>query len=268
MDSLFSPVGPERFEPTSLTGGPWRPDAQHGGPPSALLAHMIESQLEPTERVARLSVELVKPVPLATLDASAQRTSVSRRVAHADAELRTGSVVVATARALLLSTATMPEPQWRPNENSLRPGNGELVRPPTWASGDNVAFHRDAVEHRIVRGGFSEAGAAVEWIRLRVPVVAGASPSPLQRVAAAADVASGISAIYSVESGVGLINADLSIALHRDLTGEWCGLDAATHIGPDGVGLCITRLFDEQGTIGTSTQSLLGLTTQPTDPVL
>ena len=98
----------------------------------------------------------------------------------------------------------------------------------------------------------------MKWTRPPQPVVAGEDPSPLCRVAAAADVASGISSIYGAESGVGLINADLTIALHRPLIGEWVGIDAVTEVGADGIGLCTNRLFDVNGTIGTATQSLIG----------
>ncbi len=260
MESLFVPDGRGGFQSTALTGGPWRPDAQHGGPPAALLTYLVESVTEPTERVARISVELVRPVPLTTLTVSVDREPVSRRVAHASASLLDGDTVVATARALLLATAELPDPGWRPTEEPGEPQQATPLVPPTWASGDNTAFHRDAIEHRVIAGGFEQPGAAVEWIRLRQPIIAGVATSPLMRVAAAADIASGISSVYDFMAGVGLINADLTIALHRSLRGEWVGIDAVTRVGPDGIGLCTTRLFDVDGTIGSSTQSLIGLT--------
>ena len=261
MESLFiapDTFDPTVFDPTELTAGPWRADAQHGGPPAALLARMIETIEEPTERVARLSIELVKPVPLAQLTTTVDRTQVSRRVAHASASLTCNGVVVATASALLLATAELPEPGWRPEQITRSPDDAISVVAPTWASGDTTAFHRDAVDHRFIEGEFSVPGSAVEWIRLRQPIVAGEEPSPLSRVAAAADIASGISAVYGSESGVGLINADLTISLHRPLVGDWVGVDAVTEVGADGIGLCTNRLFDTHGTIGTATQSLIG----------
>ncbi len=260
MESLFVPNGHGGFESTALTGGPWRPDAQHGGPPASLLAHLVESVAESTERVARISVELVRPVPLTTLTTTVDREAVSRRVAHASASLLDGDAVVATARALLLATAELPDPGWRPIEEAGEPQEATPLDPPSWASGDTIAFHRHALEHRVIVGGFETPGPAVDWIRLRQPVIAGVTTSPLMRVAAAADIASGISSVYDFTAGVGLINADLTIALHRSLRGEWVGIDAVTRVGPDGIGLCTTRLFDVDGTIGSSTQSLIGLT--------
>lgn len=262
MESLFTVAGPNTFVPTALTAGPWRSDAQHGGPPAALLARTIETIEQPSERVARLSVELLKPVPLTALTVQVERTQVSRRVGHASASLTADGVTVATATALLLATADLPEPGWRPEQVARNPEDVSTVTAPLWASGDTTAFHRDAVEHRFVEGEFSIPGSAIEWIKLRQPLIAGEDPSPLCRVAAASDIASGISAVYGADSGVGLINADLTISLHRSLVGEWVGVNAVTEVGSDGIGLCTNRLFDVNGTIGTATQSLIGWQTR------
>jgi hypothetical protein len=94
------------------------------------------------------------------------------------------------------------------------------------------------------------------WFRLRVPVVAGETPTPLQRVTAAADFGNGVSAALARGEYL-FINPDLSIHLHRYPAGEWIGLDATTAAEPVGVGLAVSRLHDEQGPIGMSLQSLL-----------
>lgn len=66
-DAIFIPEG-DLLAPTALARGPWTPQAQHGGPPSALLARAAE-RFEDGERtfVARLTIELLRPVPLAPL---------------------------------------------------------------------------------------------------------------------------------------------------------------------------------------------------------
>ena len=53
------------------------------------------------------------------------------------------------------------------------------------------------------------------------------------------------------------LNPDLTVLLHRLPVGEWVCLDAVTRLGPDGVGLAESLLFDEQGPIGRSAQTLL-----------
>jgi hypothetical protein len=121
---------------------------------------------------------------------------------------------------------------------------------------DYDAFHNCGVEHRFVDGSFDEPGPATDWIRLRVPVVPGETPSGLQRVAAAADFGNGISRFVDFEKLL-FINPDLTIYLHRDAVGEWVCLDASTTLEPNGTGLAHSQLFDEQGVLGRSLQSLL-----------
>lgn len=99
-------------------------------------------------------------------------------------------------------------------------------------------------------------GPATDWIRLRVPVVPGEEPSPLQRVAAAADFGNGISGVAEFDQLL-FINPDLTVHLHRLPAGEWVCLDAVTWMEDRGVALAESRLWDEQGPLGRSLQSLL-----------
>ena len=112
------------------------------------------------------------------------------------------------------------------------------------------------MELRVVAGTFADVGEATIWFRLAVPLVAGETPSPLQRVAAAADFGNGVSA--ALERGKYLfINPDLSVFLHRYPVGEWVALEAQTFAEAHGVGLAESALYDERGRIGRSLQSLL-----------
>ena len=101
------------------------------------------------------------------------------------------------------------------------------------------------------------------WFRLRVPVVGGEEPSPLQRVLVAADFGNGISSVLDYERFV-FINPDLTIYLHRLPIGEWVCLEAVSRVEPQGIGLAESRLWDERGLIGRSLQSLL--VDRPTAP--
>src|SRR5918998_2969477 len=56
--------------PSELTRGPWDPGAQHAGPPAALLGRAVELE---GMHVGRITVEILRPVPLAPL-------AVTRRV--------------------------------------------------------------------------------------------------------------------------------------------------------------------------------------------
>ncbi len=256
---LFTREG-ETYVPSEFTRGPWRVDAQHGGPPSALLAHLCEPFVEEDEFLAQLEIELVRPVPLTVLNVTVDRRRISGRVARIDSSIISNGVVVAKASGLVLRTSDLASPGWiAEKERAPQPPSEDAsIDPPRWASGDVTTYHRNAVEHRFTSGDFRTPGPAVDWVRLRLPVVANHPPSGLERLAAGADFGSGISAVYPADSPVGLINANLVISMHRAMVGEWVSLDSTTFVGAQGTGLGVTTLGDTAGTLGIATQSLLG----------
>lgn len=262
---LYRPGPHSMFEPMPITAGPWRPDAQHGGPPSALIAHLCEGALADAERLARIRVDLLTAIPLESLEGVVERRSVSRRVAHIEAELRHRSRPVARATALALAAGQGPEPGWRPRcPDHPHWRDLESTPAPHWAAGpDAPVFHRDGLEHRFAAGAFDDVGPAKDWVRLRFPVVDGVETTGVQRVMGSVDVGSGISSIHDPNGGFGLINADLDVAFVAPAVGDWVLLDAVTHPGPAGSGLAVTRVFDEAGLVAVATQCLLGLAFNP-----
>lgn len=252
VDALFRRLGAAQFEPTDLARGPWSPDALHGGPPAALIAAAAQDALGDDLFLARLTVELLRPVPIAPLSIETEVIRPGRKVRIVAVRLRTGDTVVASATALGIRTAAVSVPE-QPDGAGPAPLGAGVEMPPEsgW-----TAFHSAGVEHRIVAGSWFEPGPATDWIRLRVPVVAGETTTPLQRVAAAADFGNGISS-WADFGALTFINPDLTISLHRLPVGEWVCLDASSRLEPHGVGLAESALLDEQGPIGRSIQSLL-----------
>jgi hypothetical protein len=116
-------------------------------------------------------------------------------------------------------------------------------------------FAPDALELRFVAGTFG-GGPATAWFRLRIPVVGGEAPSPLQRLAAAGDFGNGISSVLPWDGYV-FINPDLTLYIERLPVGEWIGLEAVTTIAPDGIGMAEGVLYDTRGRVGRATQALL-----------
>jgi hypothetical protein len=93
-------------------------------------------------------------------------------------------------------------------------------------------------------------------MRMRQPLLAGAAPSPLQRVMIAADSGNGVSMVLDPRQHT-FVNPDLTVYLHRQPVGEWVCLDARTIPQQHGIGIADARLLDEQGPIGRSVQSLV-----------
>lgn len=258
---LYEIAGDGVVHATGRTRGPWDPGAQHGGAPSALLGRAIE-QVEPGAdmRVARLTFELLRPVPVDELRVEAELVRPGRRVQLVAARLLHGDVVVMQALALRMRRAAGVSPiagAGGPPPYPVPGAEGDESAPaaPPSSDGDALAFARDGVEIRLASGHFLEPGPAFAWFAMRAPTVTGEAPTPLQRTLVAADFPNGISSVLDWSSHV-FINPDLTVHLERDAEGEWIGLDAETSIGDDGTGQAVATLYDARGRIGRAVQSL------------
>jgi Thioesterase-like superfamily len=242
----------DAFVPSELTRGPWDPGAQHAGPPSALLARAVEA---PDRLVGRITIEILRPVPLAPLAVSRRVVRPGRAVELVEARL---SEAEGEQRDIAIATA------WRLRRQDGVPTGGLDPPPPGPDHGGAVAFfptgqdvgYHTAMDYAFVEGAFLEPGPAVVWMRMRQPLVDGEEPSPLVRVLTAADSGNGVSAVLDYRRYV-FINTDLTVQLVREPEGEWVCLDAVTRVGPDGVGLAESALSDARGRIGRATQTLL-----------
>lgn len=141
------------------------------------------------------------------------------------------------------------------------PPSAAVLLPPELSQPFRFPFFREAVgyhtamESRLALGHFGRGRVAI-WMRQRMPLVAGSTSSPLERVLVAADSGSGVSAGIEHASHTA-INFDLTVALHRPLEGEWVGLDSISTYEPAGLGLADTRVLDERGAIGRALQGLV-----------
>ncbi|MEI6446717.1 MAG: thioesterase family protein [Actinomycetes bacterium] len=257
-DAVYLPLGDERFQPTVLSRGPWSPDHQHGGAPTALLTRAVE-RIETAQpmRIARITCEFLGAVPIAELAVSAEVIRPGRRVQWVEAKIECEGQVVMRARALTIrvEAGTSPEVALEP---SPEPGpDGDL--PDAIAALGDVPemFAGGATEIRLAGGKttWTEQGPGRAWFRLKVPLVEGEQPTPQQRAVSAADFGNGIGA--ALDWGEWLfVNADLSVNLLRQPRGEWISLDSTMRISGDGTALSESRLADLDGGIGVAAQSL------------
>jgi len=256
--ALFEPDG-SRFVPTELARGPWSPQALHGGPPAGLLARAVDLESGgDAMQVTRITIELLRPVPMAPLAVETSLLRPGRKVQLVGASLRAGETEIARAVALRIRTLDLPVPPVpSPVPPPPGPETGQGTRSPWESISDYPAFHNLGVEHRFVAGGFDRPGPATDWIRLLVPLVAGEPTSPLARTVAVADFGNGVSWVLPRQEGWQFINPDLTLALHRLPAGEWVCLEAETTVEPHGIGQSVSRLWDENGRLGWALQSLI-----------
>lgn len=62
-EAFYPPTRDGGHEPTHAAQSLWDTDAQHGGPPAALLAHALDASAAPGMRLARISVDFLGPPP-------------------------------------------------------------------------------------------------------------------------------------------------------------------------------------------------------------
>jgi hypothetical protein len=250
LDALFIRRG-NGFEPTELTRGPWDPNAQHGGPPAALIAGELE-RFSDGRPFARIALHLMKPVPLVPLTLDIEVARDGRRARRLRADLKAGDELVCMAYALQLAGDPEPVPEV-PLCGGIERGPEEGEDAPRFT--DWTMFGGDGVDVRFVAGGFFEPGPATAWFRLKVPVIEGEAISQLQRTMATADFGNGISAAVGWDKYT-FVNPELTVFLLRDAEGEWIGNDAVTAIDPGGIGLADATLHDARGPFARALQSL------------
>lgn len=202
--------------------------------------------------LARMTVDLLRPVPIAALTVRTEIMRAGRKVQRVRAFLLAADDVVAHAMALLIRTQPVAVPHARAAVTLPPPDSVPPFQFPFFH--DAVGYHQ-AMETRMDAAAFG-TGDVTAWMRRRLPLLEDESPSAMQRILIAADSASGVSAMLD-PARFSFVNSDLTVAVHRPLEGEWIGMRAVTTPQAHGVGLTDTQLFDTRGPLGRVVQSLV-----------
>lgn len=252
MKAFYEPDG-AGFVATALTAGPWDPGAQHGGPPSALLAGALERFENPEGRsqLARVHVQLLRPVPVARLSLEVEMVKAGRTVHRLRGRLLAGGKTVLEAEALRIRTIDLPVEAPPTPEAWPEPSAGEPFDFPFFEQ--EVAYH-SAIEARIVAGRWGATPISL-WVRPRVPLVAGRATSPVERTLIIADAQSGMGVPCSPMAYT-FVNPDLSVFFERMPRGEWLGFEIRA-TGDRGVGLAQSAIRDADGLFARSAQTMV-----------
>ncbi len=254
--SFYEPGPDGAYVATEATMSPWDVNLQHGSPPSALLAYAMESAHPRDDmRAARIAVEFLGPIPRGTVRARTRVRRPGRRIELLEGTLESEGRDVVSARIWRIAVQS-PEavPHGAPQHREVPdlPDEGHVA---SFAGDENWAYH-NAIDWRFTQGRFDALGAAAVWTRVRIPLLAGEPLRPLDRLLLVADSANGISAILPFPQWL-FVPPSLSLALQRHPCGEWTFMEAATTLGPDGLGVTNARFADEEGELGVGNQPLL-----------
>lgn len=235
--------------------GPWSADHCHAGPVAGAIARAIEVAIGSERPLTRLTIELIRPVPVAGFRVAVTVTRSSRRLATARAEL-TGldGKLAATAAAMAIApapeTAIEAGPGERPVLAEARPGPFPIRK----ALHDRPFFGQ-FTETRYPPGEDDRPGPTALWLRTPA-LVTGETPSSFQRLCPLADCGNAIGRNAETDAFT-FLNTDLTIHAHRQSASDWLMSRAQTHWHSDGIGLSQAVLCDAEGPVATALQSLI-----------
>lgn len=251
----YEDLGDGAFASTVATQSPWDFSMQHGGPPSALLLRCIEHHVgDISMRAARISVDFLGPIPQGRCEISVTTVRPGKRVRLVEATMQIAGRAVVVERVWLINhqndrvtpiDATAPAPPLP----AAMPQKFFLGVDPSWGYGRSI-------EWRFVTGGLDRPGPATVWTRVRIPLIAGESPSALQRLVIVADSTNGVSGPIDFDGWL-FIPPGITLTVVRPPRAQWIYLDAQTQTDHDGVGIAQATLCDEEGFLGVAAQPLL-----------
>jgi hypothetical protein len=247
--SFYQPLGDDRYAPTESTESPWDSAMQHGGPPAALLGHLLSLD---GLRLARVSVDFLGPIPRSEFRVEVSPLKPGRLTALNEARMVIDGRVAVTARAWHIAPGPPP------------PAATEALTPvpiPQTEShfGDDFGAgwgYGRAIEWRCTVGSLDGLGETHVWTRVRTPLIEGVELTGQDRALIVADSANGLSAELPVDKWLS-IPPTMTATLLREPVGEWVYMACRTALSDDGLGLAEAVLSDHSGRIGQVAQPLL-----------
>lgn len=261
-DVLNNGIVAEVFEADESVLSGWGP-IQHGGPVNAILTRSMENcQPRPNTRLTRITIDILGPVPIADIRVHSRIVRPGRRIELVESvlEARGGNgewQAAAKGSAWRLVTHETEYVVHRADQTLAFPAEHEAPHLKfTLASGVEIPGFVHTFDWRIMDHPTVEGEHSVAWGNFRPDVVEGETASEIQRVAAISHTANGVGARLDPTKYV-FMNTESTIHLFQQPRGPWCGLEAETSVGADGVGMSSAVIHDQFGPIGRVTQSLL-----------
>ena len=258
-DAFYEQVDEMVYRPSVATMSPWDHRLQHGGPPSALAVHVLRQTMpRPELRVAQVLVDFLGAIPRDDMTAAVEVIRPGKRIELARVTLSGGGragVSASVWRLAYRDDVPVPAGVLERERLSPMPALPPIQEQVTFEGMDGWPYAQ-AIEWRFVRGGFREEGPAQVWSRVRIPIVAGAALDGVERIAAVADSANGLSKELDMRAYL-FVPTSIAITLDRLPDGDWTYLGATTHIGAEGIGFTSSTLGDARGLLGTASQTLI-----------
>lgn len=245
----------DTFNPQPPAGSPWHPSLLHGGAVAALLGLLAEEQVSSWSdfRINRITMNLIRPVPMAPLVTRARLERDGQRMKVVQVEVLAGDKPVARAEAIAQRIGQVELPDYAPRPAAAPQGPQGMpdfsIQKMLDDKGLNIpeGFHT-RVQVRALTP-WVEQGKGTCWLALPLTVLEGVALTPFVRAAMISDLGNGVGQLH-FGKGRGTINADITLALFRYPAGEWLCLDSEAQVQDTGLGIVHSQLFDQSGACG------------------
>jgi len=239
------------FLATDYSVGPWSKIHQHGSPATMLIGKVLQRTSKLA--LARLTIEILRPIPVGLISIETERLRPGRFVEIWGAKLYCNKKEIIRASGLFLKPDNVQfDAPANDLTNIVLPQDSQPI--PFIYSKPGVNF-ANSVEMRIAHGKFMSGHAAV-WIRPLVTLIEGQPLSALDRLLLVADCGNGIGGFLDIEK-YSFINPDLTVYINRLPNSDWVGIDSKSFGQKNGIGLSDSIIFDEQGFIARANQSII-----------
>ena len=250
MDPFFTVDG-DYYVPGPMARGPWG-QTMGGQIVGGLLGWALDEFGDGEFQPARLTVDLLRPVPLDPVQVTTAVQREGRRIRLVDGALLQAGRVVARASALFLRRSEQPEGDVWSSVALMPPAPTSVDGPDREQPFAIWTYCANSQAGSVGIGAAEWQQASAQkfaWTRLFRPMVAGHPLTPFTRMAFAGDIISSLT--HWGTAGLRYINADYTLTLSRLPQGDYIGLAADSHYGNAGVATGSATLFDLRGPIGT-----------------
>ncbi|MCH5642803.1 MULTISPECIES: thioesterase family protein [unclassified Gordonia (in: high G+C Gram-positive bacteria)] len=257
--------GHEYYQPTPATLSVWAPEIQHGGPPAGLLMRaMLRCAPDPDQHFTRVTTEILGPIGLGVNRIRARVLRPGRQITLIGADLevqqpdggfRTAAQSVGWRMRLADSAPIerIPLPALATGPDDVDSVIGVTADESLGVDWGTTGFI-GTVESARVEGRTGDTPAV--WLRPAIDLVADEPIADLESIFTVLDVANGLGTRLRPDEWTWM-NTDTTVHLTAAPRGHWLGIDADMATGRHGFGATFADLYDVDGFIGRSAQTVL-----------
>lgn len=252
---FFSQNSEGNFVGNDPARGPWSAHHCHAGPVTGLAARAAELEIGAEKMLCRLTLDVLRPVPLAGVRVEARTTRHTRTLATTQITIHDfEGGLCAQGTSMHLVRKDLGEVPTAP----VTPLNRAEAEPGPFSIG--AGLHDKPYFGQFLDVAYPPSfglnpGPKTIWMRTP-KLLEGEEQSPIQSLCALADCGNGIS-WNARPKEMGFMNTDLTIHIHREPTGDWLASDSISHWHGTGIGMSQSVLQDEEGPIATALQTLV-----------